>query len=226
MSHPTSKEKVRHPERLNAHRLIHGAHHVVRNWRQWRGQPLWTLVSEITSHGSTYSMEICEDLGFNPHHKIGDSLERRPDEPVRPTPEPEGALGVTPIARVNVEDGQIYSATMYAPGLPDGEHDLFPVPLSPKGELRQSMFASVLPGLRKAPEQCPDCKAIAQPVIWHDADCKRAAQPPSPALSKEHAAEIIGDWIGGGEHLKIIEDSYPDVWCAYIALKRIADGEV
>jgi hypothetical protein len=76
---------MRHPERLDPHRLIHGAHHVVKRYRAWRGQPLWTLVAEMTSHGSTYSMEICEDLGFNPHHKIGEPLERRPEAPVRPT---------------------------------------------------------------------------------------------------------------------------------------------
>lgn len=83
---------MRHPERLDPHRLIYGAVSVVRRFRAWKGQPLWTLVSEITGHGSTYSMEICEDIGFNPHHKIGDPLERRPEPPVLPTSEARDAV--------------------------------------------------------------------------------------------------------------------------------------
>lgn len=78
---------MRHPERLDPHRLIYGAVSVVRSHRKWRGQPLWTLVSEMTGHGSTYSMEICEDVGFDPHHKIGDHLARRPEAPAKPAQE-------------------------------------------------------------------------------------------------------------------------------------------
>lgn len=83
---------VRHPERLDPHRLIYGTVSVVKRFRAWKGQPLWTLVAEITGHGSTYSMEICEDIGFDPHHKIGDPLERRPEPPARPAQETSPAL--------------------------------------------------------------------------------------------------------------------------------------
>jgi len=34
---------------------------------KWKGSPLWTFISDITAHGSTYSCDICHALGWNPH---------------------------------------------------------------------------------------------------------------------------------------------------------------
>ena len=36
---------------------------------------------------------------------------------------------IWPIAKLVVRDGEIASATLYTPGLPDGEHDVFPLPV-------------------------------------------------------------------------------------------------
>src|SRR5690554_4827198 len=41
------------------------------------------------------------------------------------------AVDVAPIAKLTVRDGLVQRAGLYAPGLPDGDHDVFPVPLSP-----------------------------------------------------------------------------------------------
>lgn len=58
----------------------------------------------------------------------------------RTTHEPP-AVDVAPIAKLTVRDGLVQRAGLYAPGLPDGDHDVFPVPLSPKGELRPHVLA-------------------------------------------------------------------------------------
>src|SRR5690606_9585344 len=51
------------------------------------------------------------------------------------------AVDVAPIAKLTARDGLVQRAGLYAPGLPDGDHDVFPVPLSPKGELRPHVLA-------------------------------------------------------------------------------------
>lgn len=40
-----------------------------------------------------------------------------------------------PIAKLTVSHGLIRRAGLYAPGLPDGDHDVFPIPQPPAGEL-------------------------------------------------------------------------------------------
>lgn len=62
-------------QRLTPEHLIRRFANMVANRGKWRGQPLWYLVSEITGHGSTYSVEICSGLGFDPHHKLGEPLQ-------------------------------------------------------------------------------------------------------------------------------------------------------
>lgn len=47
-----------------------------------------------------------------------------------------------PIARLKVLNGLEVTATLYAPGLPDGEHDLFCAPCSPNGQWAPSIFAA------------------------------------------------------------------------------------
>lgn len=46
-----------------------------------------------------------------------------------------------PIMRVTVSNGVAVHGTFYAPGLPDGEHDLFCAPCLPSGQWEPSMFA-------------------------------------------------------------------------------------
>lgn len=50
--------------------------------------------------------------------------------------------GTFPVAKLTVRDGSLVRASLYAPGLPDGEHDVFPVPLDLRGKLRRSIFAA------------------------------------------------------------------------------------
>lgn len=55
---------------------------------------------------------------------------------------PELALGIMPIAKLTVDvTGNIASSSLYAPGLPPGDHDVYPEPLDPSGQAGPSMFA-------------------------------------------------------------------------------------
>lgn len=38
---------------------------------RYRKTPLWAMVSDITSHGSTYSVEICLQAGYDPNQNCG-----------------------------------------------------------------------------------------------------------------------------------------------------------
>jgi hypothetical protein len=46
--------------------------------RKFRGMDLWSWVGAMTGHGSGYSMQICEELGWDPHMRISPSA-RLPD---------------------------------------------------------------------------------------------------------------------------------------------------
>jgi hypothetical protein len=50
--------------------LLRGAFWVLRDVRAWRGRYLWTMVGAITGHGSGYSQQICEELGWDYDMKI------------------------------------------------------------------------------------------------------------------------------------------------------------
>lgn len=50
--------------------LLRGAFWVLKDVRAWRGRQLWTLVGAITAHGSGYSQQICEELGWDYDMKI------------------------------------------------------------------------------------------------------------------------------------------------------------
>lgn len=55
----------------------------------------------------------------------------------QPNKTPAESGPIAPIAAIRVsEDGMVEVLHLYAPGLPAGEHDLFPVPLNPNGEMR------------------------------------------------------------------------------------------
>lgn len=43
--------------------------------RKYRGWELWAIVSRLTSHGSAYSQQICEELGWNPHTKVNPKMQ-------------------------------------------------------------------------------------------------------------------------------------------------------
>lgn len=50
--------------------LLRNAFWMVKNERSWRGRYLWNLVGAMTGHGSGYSQQICEELGWNYDMKI------------------------------------------------------------------------------------------------------------------------------------------------------------
>ena len=49
--------------------LIANCHRLLRH--KYRSSPLWAMVSDITSHGSTYSVEICLQAGYDPNQTCG-----------------------------------------------------------------------------------------------------------------------------------------------------------
>lgn len=111
-----------------------------------------------------------------PYRATREALER-----LRAAHEP--ATGpVAPIACIRVgEDDTCEVVHLYAPGLPPGEHDLFPVPLNPNGQLVPSMFAELL-----CPHGMPRAENICGPCS--EGRPNRAAQPPavSPWIKVTH----------------------------------------
>lgn len=49
--------------------LIFNCHSLLRH--KYRKSPLWAMVSDITGHGSTISVEICVQCGFAPGQDCG-----------------------------------------------------------------------------------------------------------------------------------------------------------
>lgn len=49
--------------------LIANCHRLLRH--KYRKTPLWAMVRDITSHGSTYSVEICLQAGYDPNQNCG-----------------------------------------------------------------------------------------------------------------------------------------------------------
>lgn len=39
-------------------------------WRRYLKAPLWSLVADITGHGSGYSISVCLSANLNPHQLI------------------------------------------------------------------------------------------------------------------------------------------------------------
>lgn len=67
-----------------------------------------------------------------------------------------------PIVKINVHEGRIILAEFYAPGLPDGEHDLWPVRVTLTEE--DEALAKAAEALVRAADKC-----AAEPVTWTDA---------------------------------------------------------
>lgn len=53
----------------NARTIIINCHAIMRN--KFRGSELWSLVSQITGHGSGYSVEICKSANLDPFQPCG-----------------------------------------------------------------------------------------------------------------------------------------------------------
>jgi hypothetical protein len=49
--------------------MISNCHRLLRH--KYRNSPLWAMVSDITGHGSTYSVEICLQCGYDPNQNCG-----------------------------------------------------------------------------------------------------------------------------------------------------------
>lgn len=56
-------------EGQNARAIIKNCHALLRH--KFRGSPLWSMVSQITGHGSGYSHEICKSANLNPSQECG-----------------------------------------------------------------------------------------------------------------------------------------------------------
>jgi hypothetical protein len=54
--------------KLNPELMLRNAHRLLRRTMYYRTGfvPLWSMVSEITAHGSTVSADICRELGWDP----------------------------------------------------------------------------------------------------------------------------------------------------------------
>jgi hypothetical protein len=55
--------------------LLRAAFRKLRSVRRYRGLPLWVMVGRLTGHGSGYSQQICEELGWPYDLKITPAAE-------------------------------------------------------------------------------------------------------------------------------------------------------
>lgn len=118
------------------------------------------------------------------------------------------AVDVAPIAKLTVRDGLVQRAGLYAPGLPDGDHDVFPVPLSPKGELRPHVLAEPPSASDEFPSDCDviditcdeDDERVIEFVFVRDDICVKGqsvtkdAPPPPPQPPPKR---VIGEYAPG-----------------------------
>lgn len=76
---------------INAHQLL---------GKRYRGSPLWSLVSDLTGHGSTVSCDICTSVNLNPcqpcgGNKLSDANVPPPNDEAQRR-EPEGTTNHEP----------------------------------------------------------------------------------------------------------------------------------
>ena len=57
--------------------MLRNAHRLLCREPKFHSTPLWYLVSEITSYGSTYSNQLCRELGWNPNALTNEPLPAR-----------------------------------------------------------------------------------------------------------------------------------------------------
>lgn len=49
---------------------------LVKTWRHWRNEPLWSVFADVCGVGSTSAMRICEELKLDPHVKVNQTTIR------------------------------------------------------------------------------------------------------------------------------------------------------
>jgi hypothetical protein len=76
--------------------LLRGAFWALRDVRKWRGMALWTFVGAITGHGSGYSQQICEELGWDYEMKI---------TPTARLPQPRESQSDAEVSRTVIKEG-------------------------------------------------------------------------------------------------------------------------
>lgn len=52
---------------LSARIIIQNCHSLLRSGERYRGMSLWSMVGDITGHGSGYSVDICRTANLDPH---------------------------------------------------------------------------------------------------------------------------------------------------------------
>lgn len=43
---------------------------IIKTWKHWRNEPLWSIFADVCGVGSNSAIEICNELGLDPHVKI------------------------------------------------------------------------------------------------------------------------------------------------------------
>lgn len=74
-------ERSKTLEKVSRERILRNARIYMRE--KYANAPLWAFVSDVTAYGSTSSMEICMELGWNPHAVGSDDLPAHPFANVR-----------------------------------------------------------------------------------------------------------------------------------------------
>jgi hypothetical protein len=65
--------------KVSQEQILRNAHRLLRRTAYYRTGfvPLWSMVSDLTAHGSTYSTRICRELGWNPEANARELLPPR-----------------------------------------------------------------------------------------------------------------------------------------------------
>lgn len=53
------------------------ANMLLKAWRKWIKVPVWSFVSDVCGVGSNSAMEICEEIGLDPHEKVNSQTFRK-----------------------------------------------------------------------------------------------------------------------------------------------------
>ena len=113
---------------------------------------------QLFVHGDYASIKAAQEIVFRMERAEAerDALRKELDR-LAAAPQQQAEPPQMPIMRVTVDNGVAVHGTFYAPGLPDGEHDLFCAPCSPDGQWAPSMFADP----RITAEQVAELKRLA-----------------------------------------------------------------
>ncbi len=111
-----------------------------------------------------------------------------------------------PIAKVTIKDGLAVRTGLYAPGLPDGDHDLFCAPCDPRGGWAPSMFAE-----QAALNAQPAAEAVRQSTaIPAEESDEEFARQIEEMDRKPPSAEDVREAVRAGIHAALSKtaDSY------------------